>query len=208
MKPKGIRLLANLILWIGVVLGLAACVFVLLLAQGNPLKIPTEYVPGYIDFIIIGAFVLVILVTAIVLHAVAGRKEKRDRIRAAWEGTETPAEAAAEIAEEIDPVVEVADAIDAEEPIIAEDAEEVAEEAAEEVAEEPATKKGKIKALRAKLTEKVSVNKKKIIIAGVVAIATAVPAAIAGAVVGKQHAQLKAYKKKEARRKEFYNWLG
>ncbi|MBQ9785314.1 MAG: hypothetical protein IJW29_07420 [Clostridia bacterium] len=204
MKPKGIRLLANLILWIGVLAGLLGCIFALLLAQGNPLKVPTEYVPDYVDFIIIGAEIVVVLVIAIILHAVAGRKEKRDRIRACWEaGEEAVAEEAideAEVAEVEAPVieVEVEDVIDAEEPI--EECEAV------ETTEEP-KKQNKLLAVRAKIVEKTPLNEKQVTIAGA-AILAAIPVALAGIAYGKKSAKLKAYKKMEKRRKEFYNWLG
>lgn len=206
MKPKGIRLLANLILWIGVLAGLLGCIFALLLAQGNPLKVPTEYVPDYVDFIIIGAEILVVLIIAIVLHAVAGRKEKRDRIRACWEaGEAADASADAVVADEIEePVVEVEveDVIDAEEPI------EEAVAIEDVIDEEEAPKKqNKLLAVRAKIVEKTPLNEKQVTIAAA-AVLAAIPVALAGIAYGKKSAQLKSYKKKEKRRKEFYAWLG
>ncbi len=207
MKPKGIRLLANLILWIGVAVCLLGCIFVLLLAQGNPLRVPTEYEPDYVDFIIIGAVLLAVLIVAIVLHVVASRKERRERIRACWEAGEADAGEAEETAETEEPVieVEVEDVIDAEEPI-AEEPESTEEAVAVEAADAP-KKQNKLKAVRAKIAEKTPLSEKQITVVAA-AVLAAIPVALAGIAFGKQNAKLKAYQKKEKRRQDFYNWLG
>ena len=52
MKAKGLRIVANLILWIGVVACLLGAVLALLLSNGITFGIATDYVPTTTDFII------------------------------------------------------------------------------------------------------------------------------------------------------------
>lgn len=202
MKPKKIRLLANLILWIGTIVCLCGCVFALLLAQGNPMGIPTDYVPDYVDFICDGAALLGVIVVAIILHVVADRKEKRDKIRACWAVDEKPADDAV-AAEEMPAIVDVdEDLLDAAEDVKAEAAEETP---AGKTTKEP--KENKLLKLRAKVAEKTPLSEKQVTIVGAAALA-AIPVALIGIVLGKKNAKLKAYRKKEKRRKELYEWLG
>ncbi|MBQ9773220.1 MAG: hypothetical protein IJW30_00980 [Clostridia bacterium] len=201
MKPQGIRLIANLVLWIGVISGLLGCILALLLANGNPLGMPTEYIPDFVDFLYIGSILLITLAVSIALHAYANAKEKRMRIRACWEEADRLAEDAIEALPEAveaqDAVEEVADGTAEEVPVM-----EIAEEAP---AEE--SKKGKLKGLREKLAKKTKMNDKKLAVLGAVGLAL-IPVAIAGVACGKMASKLNAQKKKAERRQEFYKWLG
>lgn len=224
MTPKRSRLIAMLILWIGIALTTVSCIFTLLLAQGNPMNIPTSYVPTYVDFIFIGLFMVAVLVTAIVLYVTASRKERRDRIREAWESAhkeadelaDTP-EIPAEVAEMlIDPASSEEELIlpVAEAPVVAEDAPAPVAEAVDGKSkrlrkkEKKDKKPGKVRAALGKLPKKVPVSGKQVAAVVATAVAIAVPAAIMGAKLSRQHSKIKSYQKKEKNRKEFYEWLG
>ncbi|MBQ7336407.1 MAG: hypothetical protein IJW92_08050 [Clostridia bacterium] len=187
MKSKRIRLAAKLILWIGVIAGLLGCVLALLLAMGNPLGIPTDYVPQTLDFIIVAAGLVVVILVSIILHAVANGCEKREQIRACFEAAEAESVVEEEVAEE--PVEEAV--------------EEVAETEVEAVEEAPKTK---LQIVRAKVMEKTHMTEEQMQKAEKIA-KVAVPVGAACIVVG-MALKLKGYRKQARMRQTFYKWLG
>ncbi len=186
MKSKRIHLAANLVLWIGLIAGLLGCVLALLLAEGNPFGLPTDYVPTEAEFIYIGIGMAVVIVVGIILHVIANCCAAREKIRACW----------AETAEE--PVEEIA-----EEPV-----EEMVEEIVEEVVEEePKTRMQVIYAnIYDKVKEKTNMTDEQMETAKKVGkVALPVGAACISLAV---LAKLGHYRKQAKNRAMFYKWLG
>ena len=191
MKSKGIRLIARLILWIGVIACLVGTVLALLLAMNNPLGIPTDYVPQTLDFIILGAGLVVVILLSVILFVIANAAEKREQIRACW------AAAAAEEAVEAE-----------EEEEVAEETEEAVEEETEEVVEEVVEEqpKTKLQVIREKLMEKAHISEEQYEKAKKVGkVAVPVGAAV---VVLAMVAKLGRYQRQASFRRSFYKWLG
>ena len=191
MKAKGIRVIANLILWVGVIACLGGFILALLLSMGNPIGLPTEYVPDQWCYITLGLVFAVVLIVGIILHVVAGNKEKREQIRACMEAVEEATVLDAE--EEIEEVVE----------------EEIPEEVvAVEETEAPAEEapKTKYQIVRETLIAKTPITEEQLDKAEKVG-KVAIPVAAACTVV-LMVAKLASYRKGEIRRRTFYNWLG
>lgn len=187
MKAKGIRIIANLILWIGVVACLLGCVLAMLLSMGNPLGLPTDYIPDEWCFITLGIILAATLVIFLILRAVASVKEKRAAIRACWEAAEA---AAAEEAAAVEECCEE---------------ECCAEECCEEVAE-PEAPKTKADAVRKLILDKTPITEAQLAKAeeiGKVALPIVATAAAIAVV-----AKVGSNQKKARRRRKFYNWLG
>ncbi len=190
MKSKRIHLAANLVLWIGLIAGLLGCIVALLLAEGNPLGLPTDYVPTQNDFIYIGIGLAAIIVISIILHVIANCCASREKIRACW------AEAAVEEA----PVEEA--------PVEEAVEETVEEEAVEEIAEEePKTRLQIIYAnIYDKVKEKTNLTDEQLEKAKKVGkVALPVGAACVSLAV---LAKLGHYRKQAKNRAQFYKWLG
>ena len=84
MKAKGIRIIANLLLIVGVVACLAGCVVTLVLAKGVCDQ------PTVVILACLGGLLLAVVLLTILLHHAATVKEKRDRIRACWAVADAP----------------------------------------------------------------------------------------------------------------------
>ena len=200
MKAKGLRIVANLILWIGVVACLLGAVLALLLSNGITFGIATDYVPTATDFIILGVALAVFIRTAIILHVIANVKEKRARIAACW----AEAEAIDVLGEDIDELADE-DALDVatateeleadEEEILVED------EAAEE--EAPVSK---LQFVKDKIVEKTPLTAEQVDKAEKIG-KIAVPVVGAVAVLA-MTARLGSYRKQAKLRRLFYDWLG
>lgn len=193
MKAKGLRIVANLILWIGVVACLLGAILALLLSNGITFGIATDYVPTPTDFIILGAALAVFIVVAIILHAIANVKEKRARIAACWEELE-----ATELLDEAEESVE-------EEELLEEEPAEVEEVVEEEVVEEEAPKT-KLQLVKEKIVEKTPLTEEQLDKAEQIG-KVAIPVAGAVAVLA-MAVKLGSYRKQARRRRQFYNWLG
>ena len=195
MKAKGVRIVANLILWIGILSCLLGCVLAMLLSMGNPLGLPTDYVPDMWCFITLGIILVATLVIFVILRAVAGAKEKRAAIRACWEAAEAAAAEEAACAEEA-----CYEECCEEECCDGECCEEACEETA---AEAP---KSKADAVRKMILEKTPVTEDQLEKAekiGKIALPIVVTAAAIAVV-----AKVGSNQKKASRRRKFYNWLG
>ena len=200
MKAKGLRIVANLILWIGVVACLLGAVLALLLSNGITFGIATDYVPTTTDFIILGVALAVFILTAIILHIIANVKETRARIAACWAELETvdvADEAIEELADEEALAVEAAtaDLADAEEEIVVED---------EAVEEEVSV--SKLQFVKDKIVEKTPLTAEQVDKAEKIG-KIAVPVVGAVAVLA-MTAKLGSYRKQAKRRRLFYDWLG
>ncbi len=194
MKAKGLRIVANLILWIGVVASLVGLALALLISNELIPGLATDYQPTTTDYIILGSILVAAILIAIILHAIACVKEKRARIAACW--AEAEVEAATVLDEE--PVEEeIVEEIIEEEP-----AEEIVEET-EEVVEAPKTK---LDLVRAKIVEKTPITEEQLAKAEKIG-KIALPIAGACIVVG-MAAKLNCNRKKAARRRALYDWLG
>ncbi len=185
MKPKMIRLLANILLWIAVVAGLGGCALALALSMS------TNYIPEAWHFYAIGGGVALFIVIAIVLHAVANVREKRLAIRECWNA-----------AEEADA------AVIGEEPETDENTtEDVETDATEDVADvEAEESKNKLQVIREKIVEKTPLTEEQLDKAEKIG-KVAVPVG-AACVVLLMAAKLKGYKASATRRQTFYKWLG
>ncbi len=208
MKAKGLRLVANLVLCIGVVACLLGLVISLLISNGLIFGLePTDYVPQMMDFIILGIALAVIVLAFIVLQIVANVKAKRERIAACW----AEAEAAAILAE----ALEAEEAMNAlaeeaalEEPVVEDEeaVEEVEEEAVEveEVVEELPLTKGQI--VRQKIVENTPITEKQLETAtkvGKIAIPVATTCLVIAAAT-----KIGISCQKASNRQKFYKWLG
>ena len=191
MKAQGLRIVANLILWIGVIACLLGAVIALLLSNGITFGIATDYVPTSTDFIILGVALAVFIVVAIILHIIANVKEKRARIAACW--------AELEAAQALDDAIEELD----DEELLEEEPEEV-EETVEETAEEVVPTK--YQQIKAKIVEKTPLTEEQLDQAEKIG-KVAVPVVGAVAVLA-MAAKLGSYRKQAKRRRQFYNWLG
>ncbi len=212
MKAKGLRLVANLVLCIGVVACLLGLVISLLISNGLIFGIePTDYVPELKDFIILGVALGVIVVAFIVLQIIANVQATRERIAACWEEAEAAAllEEALAAEEEMNALAEVeqnAEAVEGEEAT-EETAEEAVEEATEVTAEEPEEvplTAGQV--VSQKIVENTPITEKHLETAAkvgkiVVPVATACLMIVAAAKVGESC-------QKTSNRKNFYKWLG
>ncbi len=187
MKAKGLRVFAVLMIFVGIIAGVAA----LLLAQDDPMGI-----------VALGLSVAIGIVIACILFAAANNKEKRERIRASMEAVED--------ATVLDPIEEpVEDVVFDEEvsefgdlPEFVPEESEVEVEAVEEV-ELPKTK---YQILRDKIVEHTPITYEQLDKAEKVG-KVAVPVAAAAAVV-LMVAKLASYRKQEIRRRTFFDWLG
>lgn len=184
MKPKMIRLLANILLWIAVVAGLGGCALALALSMF------TNYTPEAWHFYAIGGGVALFIVIAIVLHAVANVREKRLAIRECWEA-----------AEEADAAEACAD----DTAVSCEETEEDSDTTEATAEEEPASK-SKLQVVREKIVEKTPLTEEQLDTAEKIG-KVAVPVG-AACVVLLMAAKLKGYKASAARRQTFYKWLG
>ncbi len=194
MKAKGIRVIANLVLWIGVIACLVGFIFALLLANGNPMGLNTEYVPQVMDYVALGIILAIVIIVAIILFVVANNKEKRERIRACMD------------------LVEDASVLDAVEEEIAEEVAEAVEEVAEvvedlvEEVEAVEAPKTKYQLLREKIVEVTPLTEEQIDKAEKIG-KIAIPAA-AAAVLLLMIAKLANYRRREVRRRVFFDWIG
>ena len=187
MKAKGIRIVANLILWIGVVACVLGCVLAMLLSMGNPLGLPTDYVPDQWCYIILGIILAATFVIFLILRAVASVKEKRAAIRACWEAAEEAAIEEACVEECCEETC----------------GEECCEEACEETAEAP---KSKADAVRKLILDKTPITEEQLAKAeevGKIALPIVATAAAIAVV-----AKVGSNQKKARRRHAFYKWLG
>ena len=199
MKAKGLRIVANLILWIGVVACLLGAVLALLLSNGITFGIATDYVPTTTDFIVLGSALAVFILTAIILHVIANVKETRARIAACWEELET-----VEVSEEeLDALVAAEDEILEESEELAEQSEEALEEELEVEEDAP---KSKLQFVKDKIIEKTPLTEEHLEKAEKVG-KVAVPVAGAVAVLA-MAVKLGSYRKQAKRRRLFYDWLG
>ena len=188
MKAKGIRVIANLILWVGVIACLGGFILALSLSMDNLFGLPTEYIPETWHYIALGLILALVILVGVILHVVASNKAKREQIRACMESVEDASVLDAE--EEV------------EEEVLAE--EEAAEEAVEVVAEEEP--KTKYQIVREKIVEKTPITEEQIDKAEKIT-KVAVPA-LAVCTVVLMAAKLSSYRKSAARRRTFYDWLG
>ena len=196
MKSKGIRVLANLILCVGVIACLVGFILALMLANGNNvLGLATDYVPGAIDYLALAAILFIVIIVAVILHIVAGNKEKRERIRACMDIVED--------ASVLDPVEEEI-VVEEEQPVELPELPEVElVEEPVEIVEEPKTK---YQLVREKIVELTPITEEQIDKAekiGKVAIPVAATAAVVLMV-----AKLANYRKAEVRRRTFFDWIG
>ncbi len=196
MKAKGLRIVANLILWIGVVASLLGLALALLISNDLIPGLATDYQPATTDYIILGSILVGAIIIAIILHAIACVKERRARIAACW--AEAEVEDATVLDEE--PVEEIV-----EEEIIEEEpaTEEIVEETEEVIEEAPKTK---LDLVRAKIVEKTPITEEQLAKAEKIG-KIALPIAGACIVVG-MAAKLNCNRKKAARRRALYDWLG
>lgn len=178
MKAKLLHLIANLFIWIAVVAGLGG--FAAALALG----IYTDYIPETWHYIVIGAGMGVLLLVGIILHIVANVRAKRERIRACWD-----------VVEDVD-VMEPAE----EEALV-----EALDEAVEEI--EGEEEKSKIQIIREKIIEKTPLNEEQLAKVEKVG-KIAIPVGVACITMLAMASKIKGYKASEARRRDFYKWLG
>ncbi len=188
MKSKRIRLTAKLILGIGVVVGLLACVIALLLSMNNPFGFPTNYVPTTMDFVWIGVELATVILVSIILFVIANSCEKREAIRACWNAAEeTPVD---EEETEEEPEEEASEAEKTEEGVVA------AEEAP----------KTRMQIVREKIMEKTGLDEEKLEKATKIGkVAIPVGAAVALIAMG---ATISSYRKKARYRQSFFRFLG
>ncbi len=199
MKAKGLRIVANLVLCIGVVASLAGLAVALLISNGL-IGIATDYIPQMIDYIILAAIFGVAFLAFLILHIVANVKAKRERIAACWAEAEAAALLEeAEIEEAIDEVEEDA----ADETVEEECAE---EEAVEECTEEEVVTKTKLQIVREKILEKTPITEEQLDKAEKIG-KVAIPVAGACLVLAVA-AKAGSNRKKAARRQKLYKWLG
>ncbi len=194
MKAKGLRIVANLILWIGVVASLLGLALALLISNDLIPGLATDYQPTNTDYIILGSILVGAILISIILHIIACVKERRARIAACW--AEAEVEEATVLDEE--PVEEE---LIEEEPIEEEPIE-------EEIIEEPVEEapKTKLDLVRAKIIEKTPITEEQLEKAEKIG-KIALPIAGACIVVG-MAAKLSCNRKKAARRRALYDWLG
>lgn len=192
MKSKRIRLTAKLILGIGVVVGLLACVIALLLSMNNPFGFPTNYVPTTMDFVWIGVELAAVILISIILFVAANGCEKREAIRACWQAAEeTPVDE-----EETEELPEEASETETEDA-------EAAEEGAETAEEAPKTR---LQVVREKIMEKTGLDEEKLEKATKIGkVAIPVGAAVALIAMG---ATISSYRKKARYRQNFFRFLG
>lgn len=195
MKSKGIRVLANLILCVGVVACLVGFILALMLANGNNvLGLDTDYIPGAIDYLALAAILFIVIIVAVILHVVAGNKEKRERIRACMDMVEDasvldPVEEEIVVEDEPAELPELPEAELVEEPV--------------ELVEEPKTK---YQLVREKIVELTPITEEQLDKAEKIG-KVAVPVAATAAVV-LMIAKLASYRKAEVRRRTFFDWIG
>ena len=189
MKAKGLRVFAVLMIFVGIIAGVAA----LILANGDPMGI-----------LALGLSIAIGVVIACILFAVANNKEKRERIRASMEAVEE-----ASIFDPIEePVVEdivLDDTVSEFEDFseFAPEEEEIAIEPVEEVVELPKTK---YQILRDKIVEHTPITNEQIDKAEKIG-KVAIPVAAVATVV-LMAAKLASYRKNEVRRRTFFDWIG
>lgn len=191
MKAKGLRVFAVLMIFVGIIAGVAALII------DNC---------GTMGIIALALSVAIGVVIACILFAVANNKEKRERIRASMEAVEDASifDAVEEPAledfnlEETEPIADFGDL-----PEFAPEEENLIVDPIEEVVEAPKTK---YQILRDKIVEKTPLTYEQLDKAekvGKIAIPVAAVATVAVMV-----AKLASYRKQEIRRRTFFDWLG
>ena len=181
------HLIANFFIWIAFIAGVGG------FAAALALDTYTDYVPELWHYIAIGAGMFVLLLVGIILHIAANARAKREAISACWNAVED---------------VDVMEAVE-EEAIAEEELAEAIEEAVEEVVEEAAeeTEKTKIQIIREKIVEKTPLTAEQLAKVEKVG-KVAVPVGVACIAMLAMASKIKGYKAGEARRRDFYNWLG
>ena len=191
MKAKGLRVFAVLMIFVGIIAGVAALIIDKC---------------GTMGIIALALSVAIGVVIACILFAVANNKEKRERIRASMEAVEDASifDAVEEPAledfnlEETEPIADFGDL-----PEFAPEEENLIVDPIEEVVEAPKTK---YQILRDKIVEKTPLTYEQLDKAekvGKIAIPVAAVATVAVMV-----AKLASYRKQEIRRRTFFDWLG
>ena len=186
MKAKGLRVFAVLMIFVGIIAGVAA----LILANGDPMGI-----------IALGLSVAIGIVIACILFAAANNKEKRERIRASMEAVED--------ATVLDPIEEPVEEVAVEEESEFGDLPEFLPEEGElevEAVEEVELPKTKYQMVRDLIVEKTPITNEQIDKAEKIG-KVAIPVAAAATVV-LMAAKLVSYRKQEIRRRTFFDWLG
>jgi hypothetical protein len=192
MKAKLMHLIANFFIWVAFIAGLGG--FAVALAMDTY----TDYVPETWHYIAIGAGMIVLLLVGIILHIVANARAKREAISACWNAVE-----------DVDVMEAVEEEAAAEEAVAEEELAEAIEEVVEEVAEEAAVEPGKtkIQIVREKIIEKTPLTAEQLEKVEKVG-KIAVPVGIACITMLAMASKIKTYKAGEARRRNFYDWLG
>ena len=184
MKAKLMHLIAKLFIWIAVIAGLGG------MAAAFALNFYTDYIPELWHYLAIGGGMLVLIIVGIILHIVANARAKREAISECWDVVED---------------VDVMEAVE-EEPV---EEEAPVEEAIEEIVEEApeVIEKTKIQVIREKIVEKTPLTEEQLAKVEKVG-KVAVPVGIACIAMLAMASKIKGYKAGEARRRDFYNWLG